>query len=147
MTAADRLVVVTGYRRYMYPHAVWQNLNALYIKHGPFTLFHGACVDRETGEMIGADRFADEWGEMVPAVDVQRFPADWDRDGRKAAGPIRNRRMVSAGVMQFPRERIHGLAFPGPDSRGTWNCVKIMRDFGIEPDVWDYARVREELPV
>lgn len=146
MTAADTLVVVTGYRAYRYPHAVWKNLNALYVKLGPFTLYHGACTPRGSEEMVGADRFADDWADMVPDVEVRRFKADWALYDN-AAGPIRNRLMVSTGVLMFPRERIHGLAFPGLDSRGTWNCVKIMKEFGIKPDVWDYARVREELPI
>lgn len=137
----NRLVIVTGGRTYAYPDVVRSRLNAIYVKHGGFTLFHGACLDKETGELTGADAYADEWGNSVPDVTVERFPADWDR-WRRRAGPIRNRRMVKTGIQRFPREVIHGLAFPEPSSRGTVNCVMIMREFGIEPDVWDYTRVR-----
>lgn len=137
----QHLVIVTGFRDYAYPRVVWTQLSTLYVKLGPFALFHGACKDKRTGEMVGADRFADDWAQTQPDIRVTPFPADWDRHPQDG-GPVRNRRMVSLGVAQFPVEHIHGLAFPAPKSRGTWNCVKIMRDFGIEPDVWDYARVR-----
>lgn len=137
----QHLVIVTGGRSHAYPGIVHSNLSALYVKLGPFTLFHGACRDKKTGEMIGADRYADDWGSTAPDVTVRPFEADWDRY-RKSAGPIRNRWMVSEGVRQFPREMIHGLAFPEPGSKGTVNCIEVMEEFGIDPDVWDYDRIR-----
>lgn len=135
------IVAVTGYRDYAYPRVVWMTLSALYVKIGPFTLFHGACEDKLTGEMVGADRFADDWAHTNPDVRIEPYPADWDQFPHDA-GPLRNRQMVYEATQRLPVERIHGLAFPGPRSRGTWHCVKIMRDFGIEPDIWNYARVR-----
>src|SRR5690606_41427184 len=50
------------------------------------------------------------------------FAADWNWLGN-AAGPERNGRMVAwcaetGGVL---------LAFPGPSSRGTWDCVRQAR--------------------
>lgn len=138
------LVIVTGGRDYPYPRIVHANLNTLYVRHGKFRLFHGACRKKSTGEMIGADRYADDWAQTVPGLEPERFEADWDRHGDDA-GPIRNRKMVVTAVRSVPRERIHGLAFPSPGSRGTWNCVRHMRDFGIEPDVWRIARVRDWL--
>lgn len=141
---SQHLVVVTGYRHYAYPTIVRMTLDTLYVKHGPFILFHGACRDKLTGEMVGADQYADDWGQRCPDVEVVPFEADWHEHG-DPAGPIRNRLMVETAVRRVPVANIHGLAFPGPGSRGTWNCVKVMRDHGIEPDVWGYARVRSWL--
>lgn len=54
------------------------------------------------------------------------FVADWDGDG-KHAGPARNGRLVAwcakaGGVL---------LAFPGPKSRGTWDCVRKAQSAGL----------------
>ncbi len=142
----QHLVVVTGARDYpeVYRRIVDANLNTLYVKYGVFTLFHGACRDKRTGEMVGADRYADDWAQTVPGLEPDRFEAQWTRHGY-AAGPSRNRAMVSEAVRRVPRENIHGLAFPGPRSRGTWGCVSIMKEFHIEVDVWGVTRAREWL--
>lgn len=135
------LALVTGGRTYPYRDIVHMTLNAVYVRHGPLLLFHGACKKKGTDELTGADRWADEWGQSIPDVEVVPFPADWHRYDN-AAGPIRNRSMVTAAVQRVPLERIHALAFPEPGSRGTGNCVMIMKEFGIKPEIWDYAQVR-----
>lgn len=48
------------------------------------------------------------------------FAAEWDRLGKRA-GPERNARMVRWAA---EREGSILLAFPGPTSRGTWDCVR-----------------------
>jgi hypothetical protein len=75
-------------------------------------LVHGGCK--------GADLIAAEYwlGRLV-----EEYPADWDTFG-KAAGPIRNQQMVDLGADIC-------LAFPMPDSRGTWDCVRRAREAGI----------------
>lgn len=139
---AERVVVVTGGRDFLYPDIVRMTLNTLYVQHGKFLLFHGACRDKRTGEMVGADCYADDWGHSIPGVEVKPFEADWDRYDN-AAGPIRNRQMVEEAVRRASRGMIHGLAFPSPRSRGTWGCVKEMSKFHIEADIWDYPRIRD----
>lgn len=56
-----------------------------------FVVIHGACPD-------GADKIADEIAEselgLVPGETLIREPAEWKRYGR-AAGPIRNQRMLN----------------------------------------------------
>lgn len=138
---ARHLVIVTGGRRHAYPDFVRHHLNAIYVELGGFLLFHGACRDKETGEMTGVDKYADEWGNSVHDVDVRPFEADWDRWGDRA-GLIRNDDMVGTGARLYPLDRIHGLAFPQPGSRGTMNCAAIMRRYGITPKVWTYTDIR-----
>jgi hypothetical protein len=137
-----RAVIFTGARDHPYPEPVYARLDGLYAVSGPFTLYHGACKRRGSEELAGADRYADEWGRRMPGVRVEPRPADWGRWQRRA-GPIRNRDMVTEVVFEYPRSEILGVAFPGPDSSGTVDCIKRMREFEIEVDVWDPDRVRQ----
>lgn len=57
-------------------------------------LLHFECVIE--GEAKGADSMARQWAERA-RVPVLSFPADWQTHG-KAAGPIRNGRMLAEGM-------------------------------------------------
>lgn len=70
----------------------------------------------------GADTLALEWARRYD-LPVSMFPADWKRDGR-AAGPIRNQRMIDEGKPDLV------IAFPG--GRGTADMVRRARSAGIE---------------
>lgn len=142
----QHVVIVTGGRNYPRDlrRVVESNLNMLYARHGNFILFHGACTPRGSTEMTGADRYADDWAETAPGIDLRRRPADWESWGN-SAGPRRNRQMVHEAVQLAPLHAIHGLAFPDAESRGTWNCVQRMRDVQIETDIWDTGRARRWL--
>jgi len=73
------------------------------------------------GGAKGADEGAGLWAEsedLKPLV----FPANWRRDGR-AAGPIRNRRMLEHGKPDLV------IAFPG--GRGTANMVELAEASGV----------------
>lgn len=73
------------------------------------------------GGARGADAMAREWAE-VKGVELLTFPADWGKD-KKAAGPIRNQRMVTEG-------RPHCvIAFPG--TTGTDDMKRRARRAGI----------------
>lgn len=80
-----------------------------------FVLIHGACKN-------GADRHAAYWSGMN-MVHADAFPADWKTHNR-AAGPIRNQRMIDEGRPDLV------IAFPG--GRGTADMVKRARAAGIE---------------
>jgi len=69
------------------------------------------------GGAAGADKIAGEIAAEL-GIRVEVHEAYWDRDGR-AAGPLRNQRMVNAGAMAW-------LAFPmvAEENRGTWDCVR-----------------------
>lgn len=61
---------------------------------------------------------------------VRTFLANWREFGRKA-GPLRNGEMVR---WANELDTIQGvlLAFPGPTSRGTWDCVRKARAAGLD---------------
>lgn len=142
----QHIVIVTGGRTYpeeLRP-VVYSNLRDQYVLHGPFVLFHGACTPRGSDEMTGADRYADDWAQFHPDVDLRQRPAAWELLGDRA-GPDRNWGMVREALSLAPPERIHGLAFPEPASRGTRQCMRAMRTSGIHVDTWGVDRAREWL--
>lgn len=73
------------------------------------------------GDAHGADRLAWRWA-VANGVPVEKFPANWRRDGR-AAGPIRNQQMLDEGRPDIV------VAFPG--GRGTADMVRRARKAGI----------------
>ena len=74
------------------------------------------------GDAKGADRLAGMYA-MERGWQVKVYPADWNQHG-KAAGPIRNRLMLSE---EHP-ELI--VAFPG--GRGTANMIEQSTQAGVE---------------
>ena len=81
-------ILITGSRDWTDRDTLYQAL----AQHAePYaTVVSGACP-------TGADRMAEEWGEIQPDITVERHPADWERFGR-SAGPKRNREMVNLGA-------------------------------------------------
>lgn len=73
------------------------------------------------GHAPGADRLAREWCGRN-GVHLESYPADWAAHG-KAAGPIRNQRMIDEG------KPTKVIAFPG--GRGTADMVRRARAAGI----------------
>ena len=104
----------------------------------PITLvIHGACTDRETKKLTGADRWAEEWAieREVPYMGV---PARWTKEGR-SAGPRRNGRMAAIRnvdmVLAMPGEHFHVVAIRHqnigvrhkPPSAAADSCVARLR--------------------
>lgn len=77
------------------------------------------------GGAPGADTLAEEWADVF-GIRKRLFPADWQTHG-KAAGPIRNQRMLDEGRPDLV------IAFPG--GVGTHDMVRRARKAGVE--VWD----------
>lgn len=73
------------------------------------------------GGALGADRCAMIWAE-VQGIPVTTFSAEWKKYG-KAAGPIRNKRMLDEGRPDYV------IAFPGGD--GTADMVTQAKAAGI----------------
>lgn len=70
------------------------------------------------GEAKGADLLSRKFAEECePPIQVLPFPANWKKYG-KAAGPVRNQQMLDEGKPDFV------IAFPTPNSRGTWDMVR-----------------------
>lgn len=88
----------------------------------------GCGYDPRSDKFQGADQLAYEWAKrhVVPG---RCYPAHWERDG-KAAGPLRNRRMLEG----FKPDVV--IAFPG--GPGTADMVSISREAGL--DVWEVKR-------
>ena len=83
-------------------------------------------ADERIGDVIhgaarGADMLAHEWAHQRQRR-MWPYTADWKRDGR-AAGPIRNKRMLDEGKPDLV------VAFPG--GRGTANMVDQARKAGV----------------
>ena len=92
-------------------------LDRVHAERGVSLLIHGAAR--------GADSLAAAWAKDrgIPAA---AYPADWQRDGR-AAGPIRNQRMLAEG-------RPDGVvAFAG--GSGTADMIRRAKAAGIK--VWE----------
>lgn len=73
------------------------------------------------GDARGADRIAGAWAKRR-RVDLRLFPADWTKYG-KAAGPIRNQKMLDTGRPDLC------IAFPG--GSGTADMVRRARAAGV----------------
>jgi hypothetical protein len=89
------------------------------------------------GGALGADRLAREWAAGM-AIRVETFEADWMSHGR-AAGPLRNRRMLDEGQPDLV------VAFPG--GKGTANMVNQSRARGVRtvvltPSVYSHNQKR-----
>jgi hypothetical protein len=74
------------------------------------------------GGAAGADACGAAWAQ-AHNVETQTFPADWSEHG-KAAGPMRNQRMIDEGKPDLV------VAFPG--GKGTADMVRRARAAGIE---------------
>lgn len=116
--AGGNVIIVCGGREYADRERVFAALDRVHAKRQITLLVHGACMNEATGELSGADRWADEWARER-GVQVEPHPADWTTWG-KSAGPMRNQQMANAGA--------HGLvAFPG-DAGTRSMCVHAERN-------------------
>lgn len=98
--------LVCGGRDYDDRDQLFRILDAAHVANPIVCLIHGAAR--------GADSLAADWA-LDRDVLCNAYPADWDRDG-KAAGPIRNQRMLDEGKPHIV------IAFPG--GRGTADMIR-----------------------
>lgn len=112
-------VLVCGGRDYDDRDRVHNVLCDLNASRGPITcVIHGAAT--------GADEEGMYWAQMMATVQKithAPFVADWRAHG-KAAGPLRNQRMLDEGRPDLV------VAFPG--GRGTADMVRRAEAAGIE---------------
>jgi hypothetical protein len=125
----DYRILVTGWRDWplSHRHVVWCILNTTVVEAPS-----GAAIVVVQGECPrgGVDLWAKQWaGDRGHRVEPH--PADFAKGGR-AAGPVRNTLMVGLGADMC-------LAFPGPGSRGTWDCVRKAVDADIPTRVFPWC--------
>lgn len=110
----NRRVLVCGGRDFNDRALVDLTLYSLHAATPISVIVHGGAT--------GADTLARVWAyrNCVPAID---FPANWDADG-KAAGPIRNAKMLKVGQPDLV------VAFPG--GRGTDDMIARAERAGVE---------------
>lgn len=77
------------------------------------------------GEARGADAMSRSVAELVLHLPVKKFPANWDLHG-KAAGPIRNMKMLQNGKADAVVAFHHNLHL----SKGTRHMVEIALKAG-----------------
>ncbi len=107
-------VLVCGGRNYDDLGAVWGYLDALHNMSGPVdVVIHGGAR--------GADLLADKWA-VYNNVRRLEFLPNWQEHGR-AAGPIRNRRMLE--------EAKPDLVAASPGGRGTADMIFQAKEFGV----------------
>ena len=84
-----------------------------------------------SGTARGADRLGERYARER-GYQIQRFPADWDRDGN-SAGPIRNAKMA---------DNAHALiAFWDGHSRGTKNMIETAASKGLMVRTINYKNI------
>lgn len=74
--ASGRIVIATGGRDCTRDDLVYSALDRLRRERPITLLVHGACMDRSTGELLGADCLADLWARER-YVKVEPRPPDW----------------------------------------------------------------------
>jgi hypothetical protein len=102
---------VSGARDATDADLVFGVLQAVHIVYHIDTIIEGGAR--------GVDRFAREWANRE-GVAVETYEADWEHLGRRA-GVARNMEMARANPTLV-------LAFPGPNSVGTWSMVGLIAD-------------------
>lgn len=109
--------------------------NAIYNTMKPYVDKYGADnIIVRHGNAVGADLISHEQAVKLGITNIQRravTKADWKKYG-KAAGNLRNIAMLD----EAPYPNIV-LAFPGPNSRGTYHMIRFAKDRGIETIVWE----------
>jgi hypothetical protein len=90
------------------------------------TLSQFVITEVVEGGAPGADTLAKEWAS-ANNIPVTECMAEWEKYGR-AAGPIRNRKMLLEGPELV-------IAFMANGSRGTKNMVKQAEKVGVRTHV------------
>jgi hypothetical protein len=107
-------LLVCGGRTFDDAVRLWRTLDSLHRVHGFTALIHGTAT--------GADTLAGTWAKQKK-IPVLKFRPDWKRYGNRAAGPIRNQKMLDEGKPDLV------VAFKG--GSGTRDMMKKARAAGV----------------
>lgn len=137
MKSIHHVAVITGSRKPdVHKERVLRRMRELYRVFGRdgLLIIHG--------DATGVDAIADQ-ACVRSGVRCVKVPALFAANG-KLDGPLRNLFMLnlaeSVRMWLAPlglRATISVEAFPGPDSRGTWNCVKQARSAEIAVNIFE----------
>jgi hypothetical protein len=120
---AKRLLI-TGSRGWTDVDTIERALHHWWFFNGAdpnMVLVSGACPN-------GADAICEYiWARQ--GLKIERHPADWDRHGKKRAGPIRNQAMVDS----MPD---YAIGFILDNSRGATHCIEAAIKAGIPVEVY-----------
>jgi len=114
MTSSPPRIIIAGHRRFA-DYALLDERCTHFTSQitDPITVI--------SGHAPGADSLGERWA-VEHHLDLEIYPADWDRHGR-SAGPIRNRQMAEVAT--------HLIAFLAPGSRGTRSMISIASELRI----------------
>lgn len=109
-------LLVCGGREYLDADVLERSLDSIHQgPRGPIeSIIHGGAR--------GADTMAGDWARRR-GISCTAYDANWELEGR-AAGPIRNKRMLDEGSPDLV------VAFPG--GRGTANMIRQATERGFE---------------
>lgn len=123
----ESIVIITGCRGWSDEETIRLVLwGEMMDATGTFVVFHGGCP-------TGADAIAAKWCKATEDTECIAVEADWQAHG-KAAGPIRNRRMIMLAMERaalHPESELRVFAFWDGRSRGTWNCLTEAVKAGV----------------
>lgn len=126
-------VLVCGSRDFNNALNLFTTMDALHVDYDFTIVIEGGAT--------GADTFARRWAQGRGLL-IQEHRAEWNKYG-KAAGPIRNKQMLTEGkpdlVVAFPKGSLS-------ESRGTKNMVEQAQKAGI-PVILIDGDSQEHLPV
>lgn len=127
-----RVVIFTGSRSLECSSQLRSDI--LKLEWGTQAAFVGDCPS-------GLDRYVfGYWSgdEEDPAADLHVCAADWDTHG-KAAGPIRNAKMVkaAAALADAIGAQLECHAWPRGESRGTRDCMRKAEAAGAKMFVYE----------
>jgi hypothetical protein len=117
-------IIVSGWRFATVKHSeiIMEALLPIFGEHGIYVLMReGECP------YGGVDLIAKNIG-LLWGWEIDPNPANWRTFGRKA-GALRNGTMCAKGADKL-------LAFPGPGSTGTTNCIEWAKRYNIPVSVY-----------
>lgn len=114
-------LLVCGGRNYSDKGELWSVLDEYLAVHGDrLIIIHGACP-------TGADDLADKWAQ-AREVDCLRVPARWNSTTPvRAAGPLRNKRMIERYRPQAVLATVGGT--------GTAGMCDLAKSAGLTPRI------------
>lgn len=107
----------------------WQDYLTIYGALMAVKPYGDAYVTIVHGAARGADSLAEQAAEAL-YWPVEAYPADWDKHG-KAAGPIRNKRMLDSGI-----DLVLAFTVTWPPTPGTANMIKIAAEAGVPARIY-----------